>query len=253
MYFSGYLIPERLVYLTGGGPETFKVISEAHIKNLKKFIGIKSNHSILEVGCGIGRDAIPLTKLLTSGKYYGIDIIKDSIDWCKENITPKNTNFRFIHFDVKDQLHNVSGVSATAEIILPIPDSSIDRVILFSVFTHMYEEDIVHYLKEFYRVLKPGGLIYGTVFLFDESILERARATNLTPFDLRFQYSLNEHTRINDEIHPLGAIAYSNVLLNKMVSSAKLEHARPMLRGAWSGYWENPDDGQDVLILRKPQ
>ena len=163
--FRGYEIPIDLMMLTGGGPETFEVISDGHMSNLKRHIGIEAGQSVLEIGCGIGRDAIPLIDLLgLSGSYTGVDIIKPSIDWCKEHITAKNKNFTFYHFDVRDQLHNSSGTTLTSDITLPIEDDSIDRIILQSVFTHMFPPDIKHYLKEFERVLKKGGLIYATVF-----------------------------------------------------------------------------------------
>ena len=41
--------------------------------------------NVLEVGCGIGRDAIPLTQILSpNANYTGIDIIGRSIEWCQK-------------------------------------------------------------------------------------------------------------------------------------------------------------------------
>lgn len=54
----GYDIPTRLLNLTGGGPETFEVIATGHIHDLKRHIDIGPGQSVLEIGCGIGRDAI---------------------------------------------------------------------------------------------------------------------------------------------------------------------------------------------------
>ena len=161
--FHEFDIPIELLNMTGGGVETFDAIADAHISNLKKFIGISPDHSILEIGCGIGRDAIPLTKLLSkNGKYLGVDIIKPSIDVCNKNIKARYKNFDFIHYDVADQLHNPNGTIKTVDIKLPMPDRSIDRIIAWSVFTHLYENDIRHYLNEFRRVLKTDGLAYVT-------------------------------------------------------------------------------------------
>jgi SAM-dependent methyltransferase len=251
--FHEFDIPIELLNMTGGGVETFDAIADAHISNLKKFIGISPGHSILEIGCGIGRDAIPLTKLLSkNGKYLGVDIIKRSIDFCNKNIKARYKNFNFIHYDVADQLHNPNGTIKTVDIKLPMPDQSIDRIIAWSVFTHLYENDIRHYLNEFRRVLKTDGLAYVTVFVVDEVILNAARKTNLTPFNLRFEHLLTEGCFINDPAFPLGAIAYTRDALHAMIKDAGLALNRDFLRGAWSGFFSEPEDGQDVMILTIP-
>ena len=247
--FMDYDIPVDLMMLTGGGPDTFDGISAAHIENLRKWIEIHPSYSIVEIGCGIGRDAIPLTRILSNGRYVGIDIIKRSIDWCNRNISARHNNFTFYHFDVEDKLHNSGGTTRTTEIIIPVPDGSVDRIIVFSVFTHMWQSDIEHYLKEFKRVLKPDGLVYATTFIYDEEILKSARLTNLTPFDLRFEHEVTQGCRINDADHPLGAVAYTREIWDQIVSRTGMRFAKPPLRGAWSGFYADPADGQDVAIL----
>jgi SAM-dependent methyltransferase len=129
--FRTYEIPVDLLRMTGGGPETFEVISDGHIYILKNVVGIEPDHTILEIGCGIGRDAIPLTGIISpNGRYMGIDIIKGSIDWCSSDITPRNPNFTFVHFDIKDQLHNPLGTKKITDFTIPLPDGSVDRIIL---------------------------------------------------------------------------------------------------------------------------
>ena len=99
--YMGFDIPIDLLNMTGGGTDSFDRISKGHIEYLQNNVGINPKDNILEVGCGIGRDAIPLTKILSNrGSYTGIDIIGRSINWCKNNITKKHKNFKFIHFDV---------------------------------------------------------------------------------------------------------------------------------------------------------
>jgi hypothetical protein len=46
--FHEFDIPIELLNMTGGGVETFDAIADAHISNLKKFIGISPDQSILE-------------------------------------------------------------------------------------------------------------------------------------------------------------------------------------------------------------
>lgn len=248
--FHEFDIPVDLLNMTGGGIDTFDIISAAHISNLQKFIGISPEYSVLEIGCAIGRDAIPLTKLLSeNGEYLGVDIIKPSIDFCTNNIHKKYNNFNFLHYNVADQLHNPQGILKTTDIRLPLEDKSVDRIIVWSVFTHMYETNIRHYLNEFRRVLKSDGLVYATIFVIDDAILESARRTNLTCFNLRFEHKLSDVCYVNDPIHPLGAIAYSREALLNMIKDSGLELKRDFLHGAWSGYFSDPEDGQDVMIL----
>ncbi len=129
----------------------------------------------------------------------------------------KYNNLNFIHYDVADQHHNPQGKMKTVYIRHTVDNQSIDRIILWSVFTHMYEVYIRHYLNEFGQVLTNSGFIYATVFVVDEEILEMARATNLTCFNLRFEHKLSDDCFVNDPIHPLGAITYRRKVLHVMI------------------------------------
>ena len=74
--YQGYDIPVGLLELTGGGTDTWDVISRGHMDEYAKYAPIEPGHHVLEVGCGVGRDAIQLTSLLDEhGSYMGIDII----------------------------------------------------------------------------------------------------------------------------------------------------------------------------------
>ena len=253
--FMGYDIPIDLMMMTGGGPASFSEISAGHISNLKKHVGLEPHFTIIELGCGIGRDAIPLTDILSAdkgGKYIGIDIIRPSIDWCIESIQAKHHNFIFYHMDIRDKLHNPNGLVEAKTSHLPVPDHHVDRVILQSVFTHMLPEEARHYLNQIKRIMKPNAIAYITIFLYDESILIKARETNLTQFDLRFEHEIVAGCRVNNLDYPTGAVAYTRESIDEMLSECGLVHLRPPLKGAWSGFHPEPDDGQDVLIICRP-
>jgi SAM-dependent methyltransferase len=250
--YMGFEIPVDLLNMTGGGVDSFDEISKGHINYLNENIGIKKTDKILEVGCGIGRDAIPLTKILNSkGSYLGIDIIGRSINWCQENITSKHKNFNFIHFDVKDQLHNPNGLKKQKNINIPLSNNSVDLIILWSVVTHLFEKDIIHYFKEFNRVLKPNGIVMATCFLVDDKILEIIKTVNLTPFDLRFEHSYGRGCFINNKEVPAGAVAFTRDKILHMLDKADLELDRPICTGSWWGNLKGNGFGQDVLFLRK--
>ena len=249
----GYDIPVHLMNLTGGGSDTFEAISNSHIMTLQEHTPIQRGYSIIEIGCGIGRDAIPLTNIIgPDGQYLGVDIVKDSIDWCTANISARHPNFRFVHFDIADQLHNPHGSSQTTAFSIPATDRTVDRIILWSVFTHMTKGDIVHYLRESARVLKPSGKVFATWFVVSDEILAKARTVNLTPFNLRFEHQIDDGCFINDLQYPMGAVAYTREVLLSAIQSGGLALSGDILPGAWSGYWSKPKGGQDATILTLP-
>jgi hypothetical protein len=119
---------------------------------LDKHVGFSADMKILEVG----RDAIPLTDRLSDpGTYLGIDINSKQIDWCIANITARHPNFRFEFWNVREDWYNPAGILPLSDCRTPEAPESVDLIILQSVFTHMLPDDIMHYLLQFQRILKP--------------------------------------------------------------------------------------------------
>jgi ubiquinone/menaquinone biosynthesis C-methylase UbiE len=244
--YDGYEIPVDLVTLTGGGPATWDAIARMHMAAYARYAPIEPDFSVLEVGCGVGRDAIPLSHLLSpAGGYIGVDIIKPSIVWCRKNITPKFPNFRFVHFDVQSDIHNPRGAIRSADVRMPVPDVSVDRILLQSVFTHMFEPDIVSYLREFVRVLRPHGIVVASFFIVDDEARSLAVATKQC---LTFEHQIAPDCWVNDPEHPEGAVSYSEAALRRMLAASGLRLIQPIHRGAWCGR-EGRADGQDMCIL----
>lgn len=100
--------------------------------------------AILDFGCGVGR-TIRNFKSLQQTEVAGTDYNPKLIDWCKKNLN-------FANFSK----NNLTGK-------LEYPDNKFDLIYLISVFTHLPEETQNFWLKEFKRILKPGGLLYISV------------------------------------------------------------------------------------------
>lgn len=247
--YRHYLIPEHLMMLTGAGAETWEAIGKKHVANYQQFMGLGSEMSFLEIGCGIGRDAFQLVDVLGNGRYEGIDVTRDSILWCQRNISRDHPNFTFHHFDANHELYNPLGKKSSLDFELPAANRSIDRIALGSVFTHLFEQEVVHYMKEIARVLKPDGLAYATFFLYSEETIAATRKNNLTPNNLMFEHPYDDGCFINDAAYPTGAVAYTDDAMQRMISKAGLQLARPYLKGWWSGLHAEADDGQEVAIL----
>ena len=103
--------------------------------------GLRSQHRVIDVGCGSGRLALQLKEYLT-GTYIGIDVVPELLANAQK-ITQR-TDWKF---------HQTSGLT------IPEPDNSADFVCFFSVLTHLLHEESYKYLIEAKRVLKPGGKI----------------------------------------------------------------------------------------------
>lgn len=245
--YKDYSIPVRLVDLTGGGTETWESIAKYHQSAYAKYAPIKPSHNVLEIGCGVGRDAIELTEKLTDGKYIGIDIIKPSIEWCQQNITRRFPNFEFHYLDINSPIHNPRGKLQTTGINLPVENAWADRIILQSVFTHMFSWDIVHYLKEFKRVLKPGGKVFASFFILDD---ETERLIKAGKSKFSFEHKVEDGCFTNDPDYPEGAVAYTRETLDQLIKFGGLALDQPIHYGVWSGR-KNTEDGQDIVILRQ--
>ena len=248
--YHGFHIPTHLIALTGAGPETFDWMGRRHVELYDKFCGIREGMTVIDIGCGIGRDSFHLFDTLgDKGAYIGIDVTRDSIVWCQGAITPKYPNFQFYHVDAENELYNPYGRYTSLEFKLPVPEGSVDRIFLSSVFTHLFEEEVLHYMREFARVLKPDGQVYATFFLHSPEALEAAKSQGTTAWKARFDIPLSPGVYANDPAFPRGAVAITNATMRRLIDEAGLRLIRPYLKGSWSGLHAEADDGQDVAIL----
>lgn len=173
LMFDGPIgIDEYLV----GGTEFFRLFS--------KLINPNRSAKILDIGSGIGRKTLPLTKYINEkGSYYGIEIVKTGVDWCTKHITKRFPNFHFVCVDIYNGFYNPKGKIKPNKFSFPYPDNHFDVVIATSVFTHMLPAEVAHYHKEVTRVLKKGGKTYFTYFLINPDSIKRLKdKTNTLPF-----------------------------------------------------------------------
>jgi SAM-dependent methyltransferase len=122
---------------------------------------------VLDFGCGCGRIARQLIQQDPQPRsYLGIDLHKGMIAWCRRNLSPHAPQFRFEHHDVFNIGFNPDGQRLSRE--FPAAEKSVSLVVAWSVFTHLREKQVVSYLGECSRVLKPDGHMVSTWFLFDK-------------------------------------------------------------------------------------
>lgn len=121
---------------------------------------------LLDIGCGCGKMARNLAYHPYVKKYIGFDVIKSSIDFCHEHLTPLiGEKFEFHCIDLYSECYNPKGTIKSTEVVFPAADGSIDLAWGCSLFTHLLEEDAKHYLREVRRVLSPRGLFLPTIHI----------------------------------------------------------------------------------------
>jgi len=200
----GSMVPPRSKVFVGGGD--FEGVGREFLRYFVELGGVQPTDKILDVGCGIGRMALPLTGYLsTAGEYCGFDIVKHGIDWCTRRISPKFPNFRFTHSDVENTHYNPNGTIRARDYRFPHGDQAFDFAFATSVFTHMLAADLENYVGELSRVLKSGGRCLITFFLLNEDSRALIRAGRST---LDFKYERADGCLTTVEDDPEAAIAY---------------------------------------------
>lgn len=140
-------------------------------KAIRKFLAkIKQTNAkkILDLGCGIGRNAIYLAK-----KGYivvGVDISDRALQAAaiKTNIE-KISNIVFLHSDIRS---------------LPFPNRHFNVVFSINVLHHSILEDIEKAVGEIFRVLCPGGLGMVTLASVKDYKFGKGREVEKNTFEL---------------------------------------------------------------------
>ena len=241
----GDLIPPRGLRDVGAGD--FAEVGRRYLGHFRTMCGLEPTARVLDVGCGIGRMAIPLTGYLRPpGSYDGFDIRRSDIDWCTRKITPRFGHFGFQHLDVRNGRYNPDGTLNAANVRFPYPGGSFDLVIASSVFTHLLREAAESYVREIARVLAPGARMFATFFILnDESKALVARGLG------RFRFrELAGPCFVHDPEQPESAVGYDEPWLVELLRQSGLEAERPVRYGLWCGRSEHTDY-QDIVIARR--
>ena len=242
----GPMFPPRRLRVRVGESDSFNTVGEEFLKYFKELGGLKPNESVLDVGCGIGRMAVALTRYLDKGSYEGFDILSEGIGWATRNITPKFPNFHFQHVDIYNKSYNPNGNFEAREFSFPYKNDYFDFVLLTSVFTHMLPKDLENYISEISRVMKTGGRCLITFFLLNS---ESRNLIEAKSSHLDFQYEL-EGCRIVDESEPERAIAYDEKRIRMLYKKHRLTIVEPIHYGLWSGKKDHLSF-QDIMIAEK--
>lgn len=161
---------EAMEIAIGGGFELIGGIEAGLVRHY----GLPVDGYLIDVGCGSGRLAKPLSTWLR-GRYLGLDLVPDLVAHARQGAARADWRFEVVD-----------------HIGIPEADGQADMVCFFSVLTHLLHEQSYWYLEEARRVLKPGGVIVFSFLEFREpahmkiflDTVEVARQRVLSPLNV---------------------------------------------------------------------
>jgi len=140
--------PKTLRTLVGPDPgiEGFLATGQRSVNDLKRALEsvnrtLESFESVLDFGCGCGRQIRWLADIPKPCRLHGTDVYVSAIRW----------NRRHLHFAEFES----NGFYPP----LPYPDGKFDLIYAISVFTHLNENDQSAWIDELRRVASPAAIV----------------------------------------------------------------------------------------------
>lgn len=195
---------------------------------------LQPHYKVLEVGCGVGRLATQIATQLPQGKYCGLDVDRNSIDWCRTHLTPSQSNCLFHHLSI-----------TSTETRFPFTDEEFDIIFSTSTLAHLTTEEIQRYLSEMSRILKRGGQCFLVCVLWNPFLDQLVKEKKLQFKSVIAHETYHCVTSMANE----SANAYHEGLLSRWIAGVHLQ-IREMIYGYWSG-GSDEQLYKDLLIATK--
>ena len=142
-----------------------------HLERFEELIGLPQKR-VLDAGCGAGRDSVYFASRGYST--WGIDLSVGMLGRAKEKAKSKNLK---IDFSVQDMRK------------LNFPDNYFDGLWNMASLVHLSPIDKKKTIEEFYRVLKPSGILH----IWAQNLLTPKRFIRLFQSHLRYFLSSKEN------------------------------------------------------------
>ena len=117
--------------------------AEVTLAQLSEIVGVREDDVILEIGCGVGRVGNILAPRCKT--WIGVDASDNMIMYTRKRLS---------------QHENIELIANNGYDLRTVPDDSVDLVYCTVVMMHLSQWDRYGYVKEAFRVLRPGGRVY---------------------------------------------------------------------------------------------
>ena len=149
-----------------------------YINIIVKTLNYNDNLSIIDFGGGQGNFLNYICKKLDTNKCYVIEKKNDEFVY-SDKIISNNKNINYLYWN---------------DIKFDLEDNSVDCCCAIQVLHHIDDKLINTVVKEFYRILKPSGI----VFLVEHDVISEETKINIDT-DHHLYYILNDQIRLLKE------------------------------------------------------
>jgi SAM-dependent methyltransferase len=238
--------PLNVIHFGGGGD--YIAMGDGLVQNIVEHTGLRDGQTVVDIGCGIGRNATALFRRFGDAiEYRGFDIIRHGVTWCRKHFAQLSDRYRFDRANIYNSAYNPLGRLRASEYTFPYPDVFADMAFATSVFTHMQPDGVDRYIRESSRILKIGGLVYFTFFILDEHSEAKIKQ-GAASFSFRHQIG---NCSVEDAAEPDGVVAYRLDWVKAALARAGF--GEPCVeRASWrDGLGSVSPSFQDIVVARK--
>jgi SAM-dependent methyltransferase len=218
---------------------------------LRLLADVHADSKVLEIGCGLGRLATALRRVLTDGEYIGIDVVEHKIDFLTERLAARAPHFQFRHLDAANAMYNPAGRLGPTELSFPCADGWADSVVAMAVLTHLLPDVLDRYVAEIARILKPGGHFLASLYLLDYYEPRQHRPDRYSRPEFSFHHYVpgSRQMRTSDPDCPESMLAIELDALVELADRHDLELLGAPHPGSWSGHTSRWTTGQDLVVF----